>query len=110
MPGRARRVCRAILLWQRTGRSAITYSFLPTNIRGFRGSIQAQAQELADYFSSLPKEEQPTAIFSSPYCEYSTLQSGVLLFQVVFSDRCLQTAKPVAIALNIPIYVEHGKP
>lgn len=25
------------------------------------------------------------------------------------SDRCLQTSKPVAIALDIPIFVEHGK-
>ena len=24
------------------------------------------------------------------------------------SDRCLQTAKPVAGALGVPIYVEHG--
>jgi len=49
-----------------------------------------QAQELAVYFSSLPMQERPTAIFSSPYY------------------RCLQTAKPTASALNVPIYVEHG--
>lgn len=24
-------------------------------------------------------------------------------------DRCLQTAQPVSIALNVPIYVEHGE-
>ncbi|OCH96452.1 PGAM-domain-containing protein [Obba rivulosa] len=49
-----------------------------------------QAQELADYFLSLPLDERPTAIFSSPYY------------------RCLQTAKPTAVALGLPIYVEHG--
>ncbi|EMD41829.1 hypothetical protein CERSUDRAFT_102220 [Gelatoporia subvermispora B] len=49
-----------------------------------------QAQELADHFLSLPLEERPTAILSSPYY------------------RCLQTAKPVAVALGVPIYVEHG--
>ncbi|THV04907.1 phosphoglycerate mutase-like protein [Dendrothele bispora CBS 962.96] len=49
-----------------------------------------QAEELATYFSSLPEDQRPTAIFSSPYY------------------RCLQTAKPTSIALNIPIYVEHG--
>ncbi|KAI0704853.1 histidine phosphatase superfamily [Cytidiella melzeri] len=49
-----------------------------------------QAQELADHFLSLPEDERPTVIFSSPYY------------------RCLQTSKPVSIALNVPIYVEHG--
>jgi len=49
-----------------------------------------QAQELADHFLSLPPEARPTAIFSSPYY------------------RCLQTAKPTAVALGLPIYVEHG--
>ncbi|KAI0078918.1 phosphoglycerate mutase-like protein [Panus rudis PR-1116 ss-1] len=49
-----------------------------------------QAKELADYFLSLPEDERPTAIFSSPYY------------------RCLQTAKPVAVALNLPLYVDHG--
>lgn len=51
---------------------------------------ETQAEELAQYFLSLPEEERPTALFSSPYY------------------RCLQTSKPVANALNIPIYVEHG--
>lgn len=49
-----------------------------------------QAQELADYFLSLPEDQRPTAIFSSPYY------------------RCLQTTKPVSNALNVPIYAEHG--
>ncbi|KAJ3544948.1 hypothetical protein NM688_g5686 [Phlebia brevispora] len=49
-----------------------------------------QAKELADFFLSLPEEERPTAIFSSPYY------------------RCLQTSKPVSEALNLPIYTEHG--
>ncbi|KAK2461883.1 hypothetical protein APHAL10511_006346 [Amanita phalloides] len=49
-----------------------------------------QAQELAVQFLSLPREDRPTAIFSSPYY------------------RCLQTAKPIANALQIPLYVEHG--
>ncbi|KAJ8496107.1 hypothetical protein ONZ45_g12590 [Pleurotus djamor] len=51
---------------------------------------ETQAKELADYFLSLPVEERPTVIFSSPYY------------------RCLQTSKPVANALGIPIHVEHG--
>ncbi|KAJ7837569.1 phosphoglycerate mutase-like protein [Mycena olivaceomarginata] len=49
-----------------------------------------QAQELAEYFLTLPEDQRPTAIFSSPYY------------------RCLQTSKPVAKALGVPIYVEHG--
>ncbi|RDB29681.1 hypothetical protein Hypma_015480 [Hypsizygus marmoreus] len=51
---------------------------------------ETQAQELGEYFLSLPPEERPTAIFSSPYY------------------RCLQTSKPTSTALGIPIYVEHG--
>ncbi|KAJ6575168.1 histidine phosphatase superfamily [Mycena capillaripes] len=51
---------------------------------------EAQAQELAEYFLSLPEDQRPTAIFSSPYY------------------RCLQTSKPVAKALGLPLYVEHG--
>ncbi|KAH7104640.1 PGAM-domain-containing protein [Auriculariales sp. MPI-PUGE-AT-0066] len=49
-----------------------------------------QAKELAEYFKSMPPDERPTAIFSSP------------------AYRCLQTATPVAQQLNIPLYVEHG--
>jgi len=51
---------------------------------------EAQARELAEYFTSLPEDKRPTAIFSSPYY------------------RCLQTAQPTAQALGIPIYIEHG--
>ncbi|KAF9015204.1 histidine phosphatase superfamily [Cyathus striatus] len=51
---------------------------------------EAQAQELAQHFLSLPEEERPTAIFSSPYY------------------RCLQTAFPTAKILQLPLYVEHG--
>ncbi|KAH9982390.1 histidine phosphatase superfamily [Lactifluus volemus] len=51
---------------------------------------RVQAKEVADYFQSLPEDQRPTAIFSSPYY------------------RCLQTAKPTAVALGLPIYVEHG--
>ncbi|KZS93003.1 phosphoglycerate mutase-like protein [Sistotremastrum niveocremeum HHB9708] len=51
---------------------------------------EAQSKELAAYFLGLPKEERPTAIFSSPYY------------------RCLQTSVPCAEALGLPIYVEHG--
>ncbi|KAF5312609.1 hypothetical protein D9619_003219 [Psilocybe cf. subviscida] len=51
---------------------------------------ETQAEELREYFVSLPEEEQPTAIFASPYY------------------RCLQTSRPLAQALGIPIYVEHG--
>ncbi|KZT06930.1 phosphoglycerate mutase-like protein [Laetiporus sulphureus 93-53] len=49
-----------------------------------------QAHELADFFLSLPPEERATAIFSSPYY------------------RCLQTCRPTSVALDVPIYVEHG--
>ncbi|KAI9063023.1 phosphoglycerate mutase-like protein [Trametes sanguinea] len=49
-----------------------------------------QAQELADYFLSLPEDERPTIILSSPYY------------------RCLQTAVPTAQKLDLPLYVEHG--
>ncbi|KAI0735212.1 histidine phosphatase superfamily [Earliella scabrosa] len=49
-----------------------------------------QAEELARFFLSFPEEERPTAIFSSPYY------------------RCLQTAKPSAELLKLPLYVEHG--
>ncbi|ETW87257.1 hypothetical protein HETIRDRAFT_437817 [Heterobasidion irregulare TC 32-1] len=51
---------------------------------------ETQAQEVADYFLSLPEDQRPTAIWSSPYY------------------RCIQTAKPVAIALGLPIFIEHG--
>ncbi|KAF7347792.1 PGAM-domain-containing protein [Mycena venus] len=50
----------------------------------------SQAQEVAEYFLTLPEAQRPTAIFSSPYY------------------RCLQTSKPVSNALGIPVYVEHG--
>ncbi|KAI5898340.1 PGAM-domain-containing protein [Schizophyllum commune H4-8] len=49
-----------------------------------------QAEETARYFASLPEDERPTLIFSSPYY------------------RCLQTVQPIAKALGLPIYVEHG--
>ncbi|KAI0639358.1 histidine phosphatase superfamily [Trametes polyzona] len=49
-----------------------------------------QAQELADHFLSLPEEDRPTLILSSPYY------------------RCLQTAVPSAQKLGLPLYVEHG--
>lgn len=49
-----------------------------------------QAEELAEYFKGLPVEERPTAIFSSPYY------------------RCLQTSNPTSVALDVPIFVEHG--
>ncbi|KAF4622843.1 hypothetical protein D9613_001847 [Agrocybe pediades] len=48
---------------------------------------ETQAEELCQFFMSFPEEDRPTAIFSSPYC-------------------C--TARPVAQALGLPIYVEHG--
>jgi len=51
---------------------------------------EAQAKEVADYFLSLPEDQRPTAIFSSPYY------------------RCLQTSKATSIALGLPIYAEHG--
>jgi transcription factor C subunit 7 len=51
---------------------------------------ETQAQEVADHFQSLPVEERPTAIFSSPFY------------------RCIQTSKPIAQALGLPIFIEHG--
>jgi len=51
---------------------------------------ERQAEELAQYFLSLPESERHTAIFSSPFY------------------RCLQTSKPVSQALGIPIFAEHG--
>ncbi|KZP31310.1 phosphoglycerate mutase-like protein [Athelia psychrophila] len=51
---------------------------------------ETQAQECAEYFMSLPVEERPTAIFSSPYY------------------RCIQTSKPIVQALGIPLFLEHG--
>ncbi|KAI0033153.1 histidine phosphatase superfamily [Vararia minispora EC-137] len=51
---------------------------------------EVQAKETAEYFLSLPEDQRPTAIWSSPYY------------------RCLQTAKPIAEALGLPICVEHG--
>ncbi|KAG8949653.1 hypothetical protein FRC04_008399 [Tulasnella sp. 424] len=50
-----------------------------------------QAEQLAKHFASLPESDRPTAIFSSAFY------------------RCLQTATPVATALNLPLYVEHGE-
>ncbi|KZV77740.1 phosphoglycerate mutase-like protein [Peniophora sp. CONT] len=51
---------------------------------------ETQAKEVADYFLSLPEDERPTAIFSSPYY------------------RCIQTIAPTAEALGVPIFIEHG--
>ncbi|TFK57246.1 phosphoglycerate mutase-like protein [Heliocybe sulcata] len=51
---------------------------------------ETQAKELSEYFASLPEDQRPTAIFSSPFY------------------RCLQTVKPTSQALNVPIFVEHG--
>ncbi|KAH9849802.1 histidine phosphatase superfamily [Lenzites betulinus] len=49
-----------------------------------------QAHELGDYFLSLPEDQRPTIILSSPYY------------------RCLQTSVPTAQKLGLPLYVEHG--
>ena len=49
-----------------------------------------QAKELAAHFLSMPEDERPTAIYSSPYY------------------RCLQTSEPVSRALGVPIFIEHG--
>ncbi|EJD55522.1 PGAM-domain-containing protein [Auricularia subglabra TFB-10046 SS5] len=55
-----------------------------------------QAEELARHFESMPEDERPTAIFSSP--EHNDGRA----------DRCLQTAAPIAARLNIPLYAEPG--
>ncbi|TDL28486.1 phosphoglycerate mutase-like protein [Rickenella mellea] len=52
---------------------------------------ESQAEELANYFASLPGAGKPTAIFSSPYY------------------RCLQTAQPTSDALHVPIHQENVK-
>jgi len=49
-----------------------------------------QAEDLAKHFASMAPEDRPTAIYSSPYY------------------RCLQTATPIAEALDLPLFVEHG--
>ncbi|TDL23411.1 phosphoglycerate mutase-like protein [Rickenella mellea] len=51
---------------------------------------ETQSQELANYFKELPISERPTAIFSSPLY------------------RCLQTIRPTAQVLGLPIFIEHG--
>ncbi|KAF5390227.1 hypothetical protein D9757_002887 [Collybiopsis confluens] len=51
---------------------------------------ESQAKELAKYFLSLDQDQRPTLLFSSPYY------------------RCLQTSQPIAAALELPIFVEHG--
>ncbi|KAF7310948.1 hypothetical protein HMN09_00638100 [Mycena chlorophos] len=51
---------------------------------------EEQAKELAAFFASLPEDQRPTLIFSSPYY------------------RCLQTSAPSASELAIPLFVEHG--
>ncbi|KAJ7070987.1 histidine phosphatase superfamily [Mycena amicta] len=51
---------------------------------------EEQAKELAAYFLTLPHDQRPTLIFSSPYY------------------RCLQTSAPTASALAVPLLVEHG--
>ncbi|KAG6850515.1 hypothetical protein H0H93_012516 [Arthromyces matolae] len=55
---------------------------------------ESQARELADYFLSLPEQERPTAIFSSPFC---------LFFASIMLDH-----SPTSSTLGLPIYVEHG--
>ncbi|KAF9069058.1 histidine phosphatase superfamily [Rhodocollybia butyracea] len=50
---------------------------------------RTQASDLASHLMSLPEDQRPTAIFSSPYY------------------RCLQTSQCSSIALGIPIYVDH---
>jgi len=49
-----------------------------------------QAEQLAAWILSFPEEKRPTAIFCSPFY------------------RTLQTVTPIARALELPIYVEHG--
>ncbi|KAI9445278.1 histidine phosphatase superfamily [Lactarius indigo] len=70
---------------------------------------ETQAKEVADHFLSLPEDQRPTAIFSSPYCE-NTPECHPYPLSTTFDppDRCLQTSKPTAVALGLPIYVEHG--
>ncbi|GJJ09645.1 hypothetical protein Clacol_003869 [Clathrus columnatus] len=51
---------------------------------------EKQAKELANYIASLPEDEKPTAIFSSPFY------------------RCIQTAAPIAQSLDKPLYIENG--
>lgn len=39
----------------------------------YRECYQTQAEEVAQYFLSLPEDERPTAVFSSPYCTMSSV-------------------------------------
>lgn len=72
-----------------------------------------QAEELADYFLSLPEHERPTIILSSPYCECAEEPNlGLYMlkpYRPLPTDRCLQTAVPSAQKLQLPLYVEHGQ-
>lgn len=49
-----------------------------------------QAKELAQYIGSLPREEQPQMILSSPFY------------------RCVQTSEPIVKKLNVPFALERG--
>lgn len=51
---------------------------------------QQQARHLAEYFASLPSDEQPQLIISSPYY------------------RCLQTSLPTATSLRLELVAEPG--
>ncbi|ELU43873.1 histidine phosphatase superfamily domain-containing protein [Rhizoctonia solani AG-1 IA] len=53
------------------------------------GCLRGSA-DLAKYIKSLPEEQRPSLLFSSPYY------------------RCLQTSNPSSEILDLPIYVEHG--
>lgn len=49
-----------------------------------------QAVELATYMKSLPADEQPQLVVSSPFL------------------RCVQTAHPAAVVLDLPLCLDHG--
>ena len=68
---------------------------------------QAQAQELAKYFASLPETERPTIILSSPFCECWPPHLTCSRSKAC-RDRCLQTAQPISDELGLPIFVDHG--
>ncbi|KAF8321149.1 phosphoglycerate mutase-like protein [Clavulina sp. PMI_390] len=75
------------LNWQWTNFQSVTGLARDISLTSY-GEVQADA--LAKHISSIPEEERPTAIFSSAWY------------------RCLQTSKPIAEALKLPIYVEQG--
>ncbi|KAH9064302.1 hypothetical protein EDB87DRAFT_1680954 [Lactarius vividus] len=55
---------------------------------------ETQAKEVADYFLSLPEDQRPTAIFSSPYCERDARIPSIHTFNGVLSPQIAACKRP----------------